>query len=116
MLERDVKRKVSALFKLAQKHAGLYLWMPVPSGFGKSSLDYIICLQGHFIAVETKAPGEWLTPRQREVSREIMMSGGKVFVVSSQEGFGALERYLVACIPSLGHENSIAYPRGGASW
>ena len=38
----------------------IYIEMPVPTGFGKSGLDYTMCLC-HFVAIEAKAPDEWLT-------------------------------------------------------
>jgi hypothetical protein len=72
-----------------------YYHMPVPTGYGKrNSLDYILCIHGHFIAIETKAPGEWLTPLQRQTARSIVLSGGKVFIISGSEGLDALKRWV----------------------
>jgi penicillin-binding protein-related factor A (putative recombinase) len=39
--------------------------MPVPSGYGESTLDYIGCYKARFFAIETKKPGGKLTPRQQ---------------------------------------------------
>jgi len=101
MLERDVKRKVSALFSLAMEHDPIYVWMPVTTTFGKRGLDYICCVQGEFVAVETKRPKEHLRPDQRQRARDMCMAGARVFIISSPEGYGSLERYLVRKIPSL---------------
>jgi hypothetical protein len=102
MLERDIKHKVSALLMLAMEHGPLYVWMPVTTAYGKRGLDYICCIGGQFVAIETKRPGEWLRPKQREIARDMCLSGGKVFVISGPEGLGALERYLVKKFPSFG--------------
>jgi hypothetical protein len=63
----------------------IYKFMPVPGGFGESSLDYILCVQGIFVAIETKKPGGKLTARQHFTVRSIHQAGGKVFVVDSGE-------------------------------
>lgn len=116
MLERDVKKRVSRLLSLAMEHDPLYVWMPVVTGFGKRSLDYICCVRGQFVAIETKATGEWLRPDQRQRARDILKSGAKVFIISGSDGYGALERYLEHCIPSFGQTDSRADPRRQVSW
>lgn len=92
-LEADVKKKVSAYLD----SLGIYWRMPVPFGYGKSGLDYEGCLCGWFFAIETKAPGFWLTPRQRHTAREIYLSGGAVFVISSAAGLDAFKRWVNKC-------------------
>lgn len=92
-LEADVKKRVSAY--LSSLHC--YWRMPVPGGYGRPSLDYEGCWMGWFFAIETKAPGEWLTPRQRGTAREIWASGGAVFVISRQEGLEAFKRWVNRC-------------------
>ena len=72
-----------------------YKIMFVPVGYGKrNQLDYTLCLYGQFVAIETKAPGEWLTPLQRQTCRGILRAGGKVFIVSGPEGLAALKRWV----------------------
>lgn len=101
MLERDVKKRVSALLSLAMEHEPIYVWMPVITGFGKRSLDYICCVKGQFVAIETKATGEWLRPDQRQRARDILKSGARVFIISGPDGYCALYEYLLREIPSL---------------
>jgi hypothetical protein len=111
LLERDVKRKVSALLALASEHGPLYVWMPVVTGYGKRGLDYICCISGQFVAIETKRPGEDLRPKQREMARDMCTSGGKVFVISGPVGLAALERYLELRIPAFGSTGARLDPR-----
>ena len=73
----------------------VYKTMFVPVGYGKrNQLDYTLCIYGRFVAIETKAPGEWLTPLQRQTARSILRAGGTVFVISGPEGLASLKRWV----------------------
>lgn len=76
--EGRVKKRVSALLKSTP---GVYYFMPVPSGYGESSLDYIGCHWGRAFFVETKAPGKKPTERQMQTIASIERAGGRVFVI-----------------------------------
>lgn len=78
--EGKVKTKVSALLKATPD---LWYNMPVPSGFGEQTLDYLGCHRGAFFAVETKAPGSEPTPRQERTIEKMRLSGAKVFIIDS---------------------------------
>lgn len=80
--EERVKGRVK---KLLKKY-GAYYFMPVQSGFGAASLDFLGCHQGRFFAVETKAPGKHLTARQELIQQmiEAVGSEGIVFVIGEQ--------------------------------
>jgi hypothetical protein len=88
--EGKIKKKVTAVLK---KH-GCYYFMPVQTGFGKKTLDYLICHGGYFFAVETKAPGKSPTALQQATIREIKAAGGTSFVIDSEEGANLLDRFL----------------------
>ena len=78
--EGKVKAKVSALLKT---YEGLFYTMPVPSGYGESTLDYLGCFKGRFFAIETKAPTGGTpepTARQKEIIRKMREAGASVFV------------------------------------
>ena len=60
----------------------LYYFMPVQSGLGKRTLDYLCCYRGHFIAIETKAPSKWLTGIQETTKRQMEAAGATVFVIA----------------------------------
>jgi hypothetical protein len=76
----------------------LYCSMFVPVGYGKRNvLDYTLCIYGYFVAIEAKAPGEWLKPSQRIAARNIIRSGGKVFIISGVDGLEAFKRWVGKC-------------------
>lgn len=76
--EGKVKAKVSGLLKATP---GIYYHMPVPGGFGGTTLDYIGCHRGRFFAIETKKPGGKPTDRQKQIISQIEQAGGKTFVI-----------------------------------
>lgn len=59
----------------------IYRFMPVPMGFGATTLDFLGCYKGRFFAIETKKPHALPTIRQQQVIDEIRASGGRVFVI-----------------------------------
>ncbi len=99
--EGRVKKMVSSYLEdLAQnleEHYGLELHvnMFVPFGYGKrNQLDFTMCIFGRFVVIETKAEGKWLTPLQRVTVRNILRSGGKVFIITGPEGLAAFRRWV----------------------
>lgn len=86
-------RVKEAVRKLLVKY-GTYYHMPVLNGMGKPTLDFVCCHNGHFFAIETKAAGKHLTPRQEVTKSEIEFAHGKVFVVEGDKGMIELEDWL----------------------
>ena len=82
--EGKIKRRVSQFLK-TKLNDQLWYDMPVPGGFGGSSLDYLGCYYGMFFSIETKAPGNKLTPRQEVTKASMERAGGKVFVIDSDD-------------------------------
>jgi hypothetical protein len=76
--EGRVKRQVTDFLKSL---GNVYYFMPVPSGYGESTLDYIGCYRGLLFAIETKAPGKHPTNRQNQIISAITRAGGRVFVI-----------------------------------
>ena len=74
------ERVKSHVKKLLKKYAAYY-FMPVQSGYGGQSLDFLCSHKSRFFAIETKAPGHHLTPRQELIRTEIEAGGGVVFVI-----------------------------------
>lgn len=102
VLERVTKRMVSGyLTSLCIPNSGVrcYFRMPVPSGYGRSGLDYEGCIEGFFFAIEAKSPDDDadMTPLQRETAVAILRGGGKVFVISRPEGLDAFKRWVACC-------------------
>lgn len=89
--ERQIKAQVR---KILDEYPH-YRFMPVPTGFGKRTLDYLICFNGLFLAIETKAPGEVPTAQQEATITYIRTMGkGKVFVIDGDEGLIELRAWL----------------------
>ena len=71
--------------ELDKRKPWVWRFKPVQTGYGKPALDYILCVNGWFVTIETKAPGKKLTERQKATRRDINAAGGPVYVVSSKE-------------------------------
>lgn len=89
----------------------IYKFMPVPAGYGPSSLDYILCIRGLFVAIETKAPGKKLSARQHFTRRQIMDAGGKVFIVENEVDMTEVVEFFNWLLPTIRTpEEIIAWP------
>ena len=92
--EKKVKERLNkALKPFGEK---LYRFMPVQTGYGRKTLDYLLCVNGHFIAIETKAPGKKLTPLQEEIACQIIDAGGTVFKVDGPAGIDRVVGHLIS--------------------
>lgn len=60
----------------------MYYYMPVPTGYGRASLDFIGCYNGLYFAIETKDEGKEPTTRQHATIFEMRSAGAAVFVIS----------------------------------
>jgi hypothetical protein len=76
--EHKIKTKVN---KVLAHWEGVYKFMPVQQGFGAPTLDYLVSVNGHFLGIETKAPGKKPTPRQLETIKQITAAGGTAIVI-----------------------------------
>jgi hypothetical protein len=102
--EGKVKRKVSTLLS---RFPRVYYEMPVPGGFGKTTLDYIGCANGRFFSIETKAPGGKPTERQWSTIRQMERAGAVVRIIDGQEHqLKELESWLI----SVGADQPTAEP------
>jgi len=75
--------RVKAKVKKALDKLGTDCWrfMPVQTGYGVPALDYLLCIRGRFVAIETKAPGKRLTALQEGTKAAMEAAGGIVLVV-----------------------------------
>lgn len=87
--EGKIKKRLREKLK-ELKHR--YIFMPVQSGLGASTLDYLCCINGCFVGIETKKPGGKMAPRQEIVAAEIEAAGGIVFLV---DGDASIEWVMV---------------------
>ena len=90
--------KIKHLIKkvLDPRKPDLYYDMPVPTGFGKSMLDFVGCYYGRYFAIEAKAPGKQPTERQEGTRDDMLKAGGAVFVIDGETGCEALGAWLDA--------------------
>ena len=84
--EAVVKRKVKA----ALKEIGAFQHWPVQSGMGAPILDCIACINGRYIAIETKAAGKHPTPRQYMLIEQIEQAGGWAYVIDGDVSIAAM--------------------------
>jgi len=89
--EGKVKAKVKALLKAA----GAWQFWPVSNGMGVHGIpDCVACLDGHFLSIETKAPGKKPTALQEMQGQLIRHAGGAWLVVDGSDGFHQLKEIL----------------------
>lgn len=76
--EKKVKDKVKAVLE----SEGVYYFMPPANGYGRSGVpDIIACVNGFFLAIETKANGNKPTALQIREIETIRRSNGVAVVV-----------------------------------
>jgi hypothetical protein len=91
--EARVKVWIKAVLAKYKKH-GIYYFMPVPSGYGTSTLDYLGFLNGYGFAIEAKRTDGQPTARQRSIITRIAQSGVPVFLIKDQDGVHHLDGWL----------------------
>lgn len=75
--------RLSRSFMQLMRSRGAYVWKNHGSEFMPAGLpDIVGVYRGHFIAVETKMPGNTPSPVQQICHRRIEQSGGRVIVAS----------------------------------
>lgn len=87
--------------------------MPVQSGFGKKALDYILCINGRFASIETKAnTGDDYTPLQHSTKEDIELAGGVVLLVNDDESMAVAIAILkkLEYAPNVGHSRADFHP------
>lgn len=93
-LERDVKDRIKEILNAM----GVWWFMYVPVGYGKSGIpDFLCCYQGHFVSIEAKFGGEKPTPLQ-ESQMKVMRAAGAVTLVINEKNVEDLPKLIVeAC-------------------
>ncbi len=95
--------KVKSAVDDALRKAGAYKHKPVMNGMGEPALDYHVCHRGIYASIETKDKGKHPTPRQTRTMRNVIASGGSVFLIDSAESndMAQLRGWLVYPIPGF---------------
>jgi hypothetical protein len=75
--------EVKAMVRKVLDAAGAVRTMPVTRGFGSSgAADFIACVRGKFVCIETKATGSRAAPLQAIYINRVAKAGGVGIVVS----------------------------------
>lgn len=90
--EGKVKQAISAV--LRNYDSAIYWFMPVQTGYGAATLDYIGWVRGVGFAIEAKARGGRPTARQRATIKRMQEAGAQVFVIDGPEGLVELTAWL----------------------
>jgi hypothetical protein len=61
----------------------VYYFMPVQTGYGRRTVDILLCWRGRFVGVEVKRPGEKPRRFQTAIANEIFAAGGDAVCVDS---------------------------------
>lgn len=77
--EGRVKRRITKILKAAED---CYYFMPVQTGYGGVTLDYLGWSRGRPFGIEAKAPGKKPTMRQILTMQEMEKAGGTTFVIA----------------------------------
>ena len=86
LVKKEIKRGLAA--------RGIWFFMPVQTGYGRRSVDFICCWQGLFLAIEAKAGDNKLGRQQQATLEEIKEAGGRAVVAYSWADVEeALERW-----------------------
>jgi hypothetical protein len=86
VLENTVKLEVKK--RLKALGSDCYSYWPVPMGLGAATLDCLGCYKGKFFAIETKAPGKAITPRQRITMAAMHRAGAMVLIIDGTDDYG----------------------------
>lgn len=91
--EGRVKDHVKAILK--QFSPQLYYHFPVQNGMGEPTLDCVGSVNGRSFAIECKAPGKSMTPRQEQTALKMRAAGVKVFEIDGNlEDMAKLRHWL----------------------
>jgi hypothetical protein len=87
--------RIKAKVKKVLEETRCYYFMPVQHGYGAAGLDFYCILQGPVpFFIETKAPGNKLTPRQETLIERLKGLYAEVFVVHDDITLAKLEDWL----------------------
>ena len=104
----------AAIGKVLTSYPESYVFMPVPYGYGQSTVDYLFCHYGKFIGIEAKAPGKHPTARQKLILKRIVDAGGDAFIIDNIEKCHLLRVYLEQVKQNAGSPSQSQTQDGGS--
>ncbi len=100
------EKKVKAAIKKLLFAMDCWYYMPVPSGYGEATLDFLCSYKGRSFAVEAKAHGKTLSPRQQMTIKNMSSRGVPCIMIDSTSDDSMM--YLRAWILMVGEGNFVA--------
>jgi len=110
-----LEKAVKSVVKRVLNDWGAYWFMSVPSGIGKSTVDFIACVPvmitqdmvgkrvGIFVGIETKRESvSEVTPRQQQILESMMDAGGAAVVIHDVSEFIVEDDIIAAVKRGLG--------------
>jgi hypothetical protein len=79
---------------LDAKGEDIYYHMSVQSGYGRRTVDFLICYKGMFIAIEAKRLGGYGAKFQVDLCEEIRDAHGHALIADNVEQVKALFNYI----------------------
>lgn len=89
--EGNVKYAINKVLDSYRNDGNLYYYMPVPYGYGTTTVDYLGCVCSRAFAIEAKAPGKRPGLRQNRALNVIQQAGGKIFVIDGTDRTNTVE-------------------------
>jgi Holliday junction resolvase len=90
--EKKVKDKVRKLLT----ESGVYNFMPATHGYGRSGVpDIIACINGKFLAIETKA-GKGTTTALQKRELDLIRKSGGIAMVINEDNLDELMLYIAS--------------------
>jgi hypothetical protein len=74
--EGKLKEEVKGYLRSIDGH----FFMPLPTSWGANAVDFICCVRGRYVAIETKIGPRRPTPRQLAFLKKVRDAGGIGFV------------------------------------
>jgi len=105
--EGKIKEKIKVVLETYREQGVLYYYMPVPVGYGRSTLDYLGFILGCGFAIEAKAPGKKPSERQGGIIEDIEKSRTPVFVIDGVEGLTMFNDWCQAVISNYSNNREI---------
>jgi hypothetical protein len=91
--EHKIKQQIKAI--LDKYGDDIYYFMPVQTGYGRRTLDFLGCAWGIFFAIEAKRSAKApMTMLQLATINDIQRAGGVALVIGNELGLEALRKFL----------------------
>jgi hypothetical protein len=85
MAKKTPEGKLKEEVKAYLESIGAFYFMPPASIYGKPTVDFVVCHEGYFIAIETKVKPRQVTKLQQMFLDAVRLAGGVTVVAYSIE-------------------------------